>query len=583
MASSPQGPGWWQASDGQWYPPESHPGYQPPAPQPPAEQYPTQQYPTQQYPAQPPGSQQPQAPGYPTQPPAYGQPAYGQPAYGQAAPPAPPAKKGKGLLIAAIALVVLLIGGIAAVVAVSGSDDDDGNEVATTTDDGIVGGRDQNDNGGKIGTDPDKSIKEDAPDATADLQIVGPSDGPENSVVSAAIVDIEQFWTDEFPDVYGDAYQPVEGGFYSWSPDEELPPCVDSPDNIAENAFYCGAGDVVAWDDTGLIPNLYETYGDLSVAIVFAHEFGHAVQARAGMSGQTVTLEQQADCFAGAWVAHVRDGGSEFFTADGPALDQALAGFLEIADSPGTSALDPNAHGSAFDRITAFQEGLEDGADPCSTYSDETIGPRLVELEFETQEDFDRGGNAPYEEILGLTTDDLEDYWSKIAEQSFGTTWTPLAPAQPFDGTQDDPPACGDADTSGYTLFYCAPENFIAYDDVGLFPQVYDSLGDFAVAALYGSQYSLAAQEQFGIAPEDVRDQNLMADCMTGSWAASVFLRDRESAQLVLSPGDFDEAVKVLLALGSTEDDGGSQGTGFDRVTAFRRGVIEGVGACSGG
>ena len=25
MAATPQGPGWWQATDGQWYPPETHP------------------------------------------------------------------------------------------------------------------------------------------------------------------------------------------------------------------------------------------------------------------------------------------------------------------------------------------------------------------------------------------------------------------------------------------------------------------------------------------------------------------------------------------------------------------------------
>jgi len=29
MSDVPQGPGWWIASDGKWYPPEQHPGYQP--------------------------------------------------------------------------------------------------------------------------------------------------------------------------------------------------------------------------------------------------------------------------------------------------------------------------------------------------------------------------------------------------------------------------------------------------------------------------------------------------------------------------------------------------------------------------
>ena len=34
MSDSAQGPGWWLASDGKWYPPESHPGRAAPAPPP---------------------------------------------------------------------------------------------------------------------------------------------------------------------------------------------------------------------------------------------------------------------------------------------------------------------------------------------------------------------------------------------------------------------------------------------------------------------------------------------------------------------------------------------------------------------
>lgn len=46
--STPPGPGWWLASDGRWYPPESAPGYQ--APQPPQAQHPVAQaQPAQQW------------------------------------------------------------------------------------------------------------------------------------------------------------------------------------------------------------------------------------------------------------------------------------------------------------------------------------------------------------------------------------------------------------------------------------------------------------------------------------------------------------------------------------------------------
>jgi hypothetical protein len=32
MSDTQQGPNWWKASDGKWYPPESHPDYRPPPP-----------------------------------------------------------------------------------------------------------------------------------------------------------------------------------------------------------------------------------------------------------------------------------------------------------------------------------------------------------------------------------------------------------------------------------------------------------------------------------------------------------------------------------------------------------------------
>ena len=34
MSDSTQGEGWWQASDGKWYPPEQHPDFQGPATEP---------------------------------------------------------------------------------------------------------------------------------------------------------------------------------------------------------------------------------------------------------------------------------------------------------------------------------------------------------------------------------------------------------------------------------------------------------------------------------------------------------------------------------------------------------------------
>lgn len=42
MSENAQGPGWWQASDGRWYPPEAHPNYMSPTPPPPPPPLPAQ-------------------------------------------------------------------------------------------------------------------------------------------------------------------------------------------------------------------------------------------------------------------------------------------------------------------------------------------------------------------------------------------------------------------------------------------------------------------------------------------------------------------------------------------------------------
>src|SRR5947209_19273941 len=81
-------------------------------------------------------------------------------------------------------------------------------------------------------------------------------------------------------------------------------------------------------------------------------------------------LEQQADCFAGAWTADVAKGNDAHFKVNLNDLDTSIAGYIALADAPGTSARDPQAHGSGFDRVNAFQDGIDNGAAKCKTYPD---------------------------------------------------------------------------------------------------------------------------------------------------------------------------------------------------------------------
>ena len=104
----------------------------------------------------------------------------------------------------------------------------------------------------------------------------------------------------------------------------------------------------------------------------------------------------QAELLAGAWSNHAQDEG--VFEVNAADLDAALAGVLDLRDSPGTSKIDPNAHGSGFDRASAFQDGFDNGLSKCKEYRDDE--PMVLELPFSTEEDAAREGNAPYDSIV---------------------------------------------------------------------------------------------------------------------------------------------------------------------------------------
>lgn len=433
-------------------------------------------------------------------------------------------------------------------------------------------------------TTTEPPITTDHPSTTADISsggvtIKGDDGGPTNTIVRKTIIDLQAWWSSEMRDVYGKDYQPVEGGFYSVDPRSgDLPPCATDVEEIDGNAFYCPRRDVVAWDNAGLMPALRQKFGDFSVAVVLAHEWGHAIQARVGFrAARTVTREMQADCFAGAWVAHVKNDGGISLPVRPEDLDRALAGFLSLRDEPGSAASDPRAHGSGFDRVSSFQQGFDEGAKTCAGYRDDEPSP--VELPFTDQVDKDRGGDLPYDDAVTLALADLDDYWAKAYPSVFSKPWKPLSAPKAFDPAS--PPTCDGSPVKDFVLFYCAPDDYVGFDNTDTMPRIYRAGGDYAVATLLATQYGLAVSHRLGTDGADDPATNLRGDCYAGAWAASVFLKNRDSAKLQLSPGDLDEALSALL-LFRGESDSERQGAGFQRVKAYRKGVLTGVRACSG-
>lgn len=413
------------------------------------------------------------------------------------------------------------------------------------------------------------------PDGGAGISIYGDSSSPVNEIAVKAIGDLQSYWADEYPKLYGKPYKPVEGGFYSVMPSkDDAPPCTQDVSEVAGNAFYCASKDVVAWDAEGLLPELQSKFGDFVIPIVFAHEWGHAVQGRSNFTARTVTKELQADCFAGGWAKHAQDAG--VFTADSAQLDAALAGILQLRDTPGTSNIDPSAHGSGFDRVGAFQDGYDHGPQKCKEYRDDD--PVVVELPFNDAEDAARGGDAPYESIINGVPYDLEDYWAQVYPGlTGGEKWIPVRGLEPFDPAK--PPLCGGRPADGYVLFYCVPDDYIGWDNVDVMPEVYRQGGDFAVATLLATQYGLAAMSRANDQSDD-RTQSLRGDCFAGAYTASVVLGNRsETSSYRISPGDLDEAITALLVFRGSGDEA-RQGTGFERTRYYRDGVINGAEAC---
>jgi predicted metalloprotease len=199
-------------------------------------------------------------------------------------------------------------------------------------------------------------------------------------------------------------------------------------------------------------------------------------------------------------------------------------------------------------------------------------------LPFNDTQDEANGGDAPYDSIVNGVPYDLEDYWTQVyPEIADGKAWPPLKGLEPFDPAK--PPACGGTVEQGYSLFYCVPDDYVAWDNVTEMPNIYDQSGDYAVATLLATQYGLAALTRLNDTADE-KTQTARGDCFAGAYTASVILYNRkDTSTFHISPGDLDEGIQALLIYRG-DGDVERQGAGYNRVRAFREGVIDGAQPC---
>ena len=409
----------------------------------------------------------------------------------------------------------------------------------------------------------------------------------------AVMTDLELWWAQTYPAIYGEAFTPLEGDVYAAYPGrpDDIPGC-GAPRTTYEDvqqyvAFYCGVGDFVVYDDGdgGLLAELAREYGAATIGTVLAHEFAHAIQLRIGALDRalpTITTEQQADCFAGAWTGRAARGEAATVRFSDGDVRAGLIAMTKVSDPVGIDQFVAGGHGSGFDRVGAFQVGFNEGPERCAQLLDDPLP--LMPNQFTTG-DIGTGGDAAFgygqNDLIGFLPEDLNRYWDEeLAIDGLGRL--SIVVVNPTDDV-----SCDDlrGDLSIGTAL-CASTNEVYFNESAAL-DLYRTLGDFAVGYVLGSAWSEAVQIALG---SDLTGEPraLLNDCLTGGWVKTVTpidfalpqprLATRDSVRI--SAGDLDEAIQTVLRLGDTSVDDNVIGNAFEKIDAFRTGVIEGTDTC---
>jgi predicted metalloprotease len=386
-------------------------------------------------------------------------------------------------------------------------------------------------------------------DHTVDPSFVhGTDQGDTDRLAAAVVIDAQKYWAAQYPGVFGAPWRDLDGGFFSVDTNGSgaPPPCTADVKDVEGNAYYCPTVDAIAWDRAALLPVLREHYGDASVAVVLAHEMGHAVQQRAGLGvdDPPVRLEAIADCYSGSFIRWVVDGRSEHLRIEPAQLDNAMRAITVFRDPVSTNSTD--AHGTAFDRVSAFQSGFLEGPRRCAEVTETAVAAPLPD-----------DPNAPLNEAL--RTAEVSGYFGDLVAQH-GGQWTPPV--------VHDVPGCPEATGP---MAFCAQPPTVVVDRAAL-AEPHQDIGDQAVTTLLASRFALAALTKLG-RPTTGADGGKQITCLTGAYTG---------AQHGLSAGDLDEAVEIVLGSDAVSRDahGANSLTGFDRIAAFRTGVLGGASAC---
>jgi predicted metalloprotease len=426
---------------------------------------------------------------------------------------------------------------------------------------------------GMPATDGPTGLRSDAAEPSRDVE--GTDDSDIDELGRQAISDIEEFWEGTYGQTFDGQFAPVKA-LVSWDANgfDDTSFCGTDTYGLV-NAGFCHDDKTIGWDRGQLLPDLRDAFGDMGVTMVLAHEYGHAVQLQAGLvkdSTPTLVSEQQADCLAGVYVRWVAEGNSPRFTVStGDGLNNVLAAVIGFRD-PLMNEDDPEVgmdeHGSAFERVSAFQFGFTDGPGACSSIDMGEIGQRRGDLPVLLPED--ETGELP------ITKDSVQSI-----VDAMNILFSPSNPPQLSLEAADCPDARSSPPAS-----YCPATNTIVVDlpqlrKLGAHADSQDGVslanGDNTAYSVLVSRYMQAIQHKRGVSL-DSAEAALRTACLTGvaTTKMSQSSTTPEGRTVVLTAGDVDEAVSGILTNGLAASDvnGESVPSGFSRIDAFRVGVL---------
>ncbi|SPM33145.1 peptidase [Mycobacterium rhizamassiliense] len=413
--------------------------------------------------------------------------------------------------------------------------------------------------------------------------VVNTDNGQIDKLALLSVNDIQDYWKSVYSQSLKGSFVPVSKLVSYDSNDRSSPIVCREQTYKLVNAFFTGRCNLIAWDRGVFMPIAERYFGDMSVTGVLAHEFGHALQQMSKLvtrSDPTIVREQQADCFAGVYLYWVASGKSPRFTlstADG--LDHVLAGIITTRDPVlDADTQNDDEHGTALDRIGAFQMGFITGASACARINKQEITQRRGDLptalQVDTNGDQETGEVTINEDTLSTLMELLGKVFSPKSAPTISYKQANCPDAKP------SPPAsyCPSTNTIVVDLPGLAAMGKVSSESEHTLPQ-----GDDTALSIVMSRYALAVQHERGL-PMQSPWTALRTACLTGVVHRKMAepIDTPSHNELLLTAGDLDEAVAGLLTnrMVASDADGTSVPAGFTRISAFRGGVAGNMDAC---